>query len=102
MAAPVSAAVVLSAPLPAVARQLLTAISLNDEIRNAASLVSILLALLTLFTNRRLNRLDDQRQTLGRWTWAACLDAALDSALLLLTLAVLTAISPLIVSAWPP
>lgn len=87
---------------PALSAAAPIAVSLDDQIRNAASLVSIALALLTLFTNRRLTKLDDERDTLGSWDRPAAGQVLLDAVLLCLTVLVLVTISPLIVEAWPP
>ena len=89
-------------PLLATATTAQAALPLDDRIRNAASLISLALALLTLFTNRRLAKFDEEKATLGEWKREVVGPVALDVLLFFATLLVLLTIRPLVADAWPP
>lgn len=78
------------------------AVSLDDRIRNVATLASVTLALTALFVNHRLARLDEDRPTLESWNRASTANFVLDLVLLLFVACVLVAIGPLMVDAFPP
>jgi hypothetical protein len=74
--------------------------TLDDEIRNVASLVSITLALLALFTNQRAQSLASQGQNLKPLRPRELRrDVVIDTALVVFSLAALTVMGPLARSA---
>jgi hypothetical protein len=74
----------------------LVAVTAVDDIRNAAGLASLTLALIGFFTNRRADTLRRQRDSIPAFTTRTLGDLLPEAGLLVVTLVALVAMAPLL------
>lgn len=91
----------LATAIETLKRELAAPPSLDDELRALATFASIALALLALFTNRRTDRLKDNRKAgLKRWSAGGRRAATADVVLALVTVAALATMTPVFVDSF--